>query len=338
MSRFKAKSLGAFKPLTSLAKGIKRASNSSGEGLPPIFIARVSDFKKDRENKDGFAGVNTIYCVPVVEGNLGSKDKGGGSYISAKNINPYFKCVPMPGEQVVIIKGLDGEYYYSSIVNYRGKQDSNVHERFASRLNGYTNLFFGVFGGPRETKVMDLTEGDVMLEGRSGQSIRFTTTSEESFLGKLFKKTKNKPALLISCNNDEEDGVGNEDLNTDDSSIFLLSKSPVGEFKLESNLNDTYTKLNDFDNSQIIIRSDRVIISSREDSILLSGGVGIGLSTSKWKIDFDQLMEEFEKLVSEMVNLAQGTATYGTGVGPTLPATNLSQLNMIKNNLTKMKQ
>ena len=36
-----------------------------------------------------------------------------------------------------------------------------------------------------------------------------------------------------------------------------------------------------------------------------------------------------------MVNLAQGTATYGTGVGPTMPATNLSQFNMIKMRSTK---
>ena len=72
--------------------------------------------------------------------------------------------------------------------------------------------------------------------------------------------------------------------------------------------------------------------------MLLSGGVGVGISTGTWKEDFDLLMAEFENLVNEMVNLAQGTATYGTGVGPTMPATNLSQFNMIKTNLAKMKQ
>ena len=341
MSRFKAKSLGAFNPLTQITRGIKRASQTStatSVDLPPIFLASVSDFEKQREGNDKFKGVNTIKCVPLIESNLGQKDKGSPPELTATNINPYFKCVPMPGEVVVMHKGMNGQYFYSSIVNHRGNQDSNIHEKRASILTGYSNFFFGVFGGPRNTKRMDLTEGDVMLEGRSGQSIRFTTTSEESFLGKLFKKTENKPAIMITCHNDEEEGIGNEVLNTDDSSIYLLSKTPVGEFELESKLNDAYTKLGDFENSQIIIRSDRVVISSREDNILLSGGVGVGISTSTWKVDFDLLMAEFENLVNEMVNLAQGTATYGTGVGPTMPATNLSQFNMIKTNLAKMKQ
>ncbi len=338
MSRFKVKSLGAFNPLSQITRGLKRASISSDNSLPMIFLASVSDFEKQREDNADFTGVNTIKCIPLLESNLGKKDRSGEGELTAANISPYFKCVPMPGEVVVVHKGLKGQFFYSSVVNYRGNQDSNIHEKFASRIVGYSNFFFGIFGAPRKTKRMDLTEGDVMLEGRAGQSIRFTTTSEESFLGKLFKKTENKPAIMIACNNDEEEGIGNEILNTDDSSIYLLSKTPVGDFEIESKLNDVYTKLNDFENSQIIIRSDRIIISSREDSVLLSGGTGVGISTSTWKVDFDLLMAEFENLVNEMVNLAQGTATYQTGVGPTLPATNLAQLNMIKNNLIKMKQ
>ncbi len=308
----------------------------AGGETPAIFPATVSDATTGREI-EGFKGIDSIQVSEIagLEPVLGSKPKS----FNANPLNPYFKCIPMPGEQVMVMKGAGDRYYYSSIINYRGQLGDNIPPKGAAWLPDATDFFFGLFGKPRPTKKMDPTEGDVMLEGRAGQSIRFTSTSEESFLKKLFGgKSENKPVMMITCHNDEEEGLGNEDILTDNNSIYLCSETPLKTLKLESNIDKSYQKVDDYEGNQIVVRSDRLILSSKRDQIILSSADKVGISTKKWKVDIDKLMDVVERLSKELTALTKAQATFSTGVGPTGAATNSVLTAKISQDIKKLKQ
>jgi len=301
-----------------------------------VFIGSVMAASGRRED-DQFYGADVVQVTPV----SGIKAAGQGAPQShvVSPLNPYFRSVPLPGEQVLVIKGEDSKYYYSDVINTRGKIGDNIQVKGASILPDATDFFTGLFAKPRPAKKMDPTEGDVIVEGRAGQTIRLTSTSEESFLGKLFGgKSENKPVIMITCHTDEEEGLGNEDIVGDDNSIYLCSETPLVTLKLESSLDKDYEQVDRYGGNQIIMRSDRLILSSRKDSVLISSGDKVGISTKKWKVDIDKLMDIIEGMSNELKALTSATATFNTGVGPTFPATNASKVVKITSDVAKLKQ
>lgn len=312
------------------------SENKGPKADETVFIASVSAAAGKREKKD-FEGADSIRLSAVDGLNMGTP--GTPKSFTATPLNPYFRSVPLAGEQVLVVKGNNDKYYYSDIINANGKLGDNIPPKEASLTSDATEFFFGLFAKPRPAKRMDPTEGDVIIEGRGGQTIRLSSTSEESFFGKLFGgKSENKPVIMITCHTDEEEGLGNEDIIGDDNSIYLCSETPISTLKLESNLDKDYEKVDRYAGNQIIIRSDRLILSSRKDSILLSSGDKIGISTKKWKVDIDKLMDIIEGMGNELKALTSATATFNTGVGPTFPATNASKVVSLTTDVAKLKQ
>ena len=313
----------------------RKEEKPGGEKLPDVWIGSVGSSSQKR-GIEGFKGIDSIVVNQVI-GLENAQGKPGEIY--AQPLNPYFKCIPMPGEHVLVVRGDKNRWYYSDVVNINGKLGENIDSKRASVLADGSDFFFGLFGKPRETKKMDPTEGDVILEGRAGQTIRFTSTSEESFLGKLFGgKSENKPVMMISCNDDEEEGLGNEDILEDDCSIYLASETPISTLLLESNIDSDYEKVNEYADGQIILRSNRLILSSKKENIILSSADKVGISTKKWKVDVDKLMKAVQDIAKQLSDLTKGTATFTTGVGPTGPATNSGLVNKIVSDIKKLEQ
>ena len=317
-----------FSPTTNEVKD-KKADNT-------VFVASVQAASGKR-NDEGYEGADSIRVAPPDGLEMGSS--GTPSTFTATPLNPYFRSIPLPGEQILVIKGNNDKYYYSDVINANGKLGDNIPPKEASLTSDASEFFFGLFAKPRPAKRMDPTEGDVIIEGRGGQTIRLSSTSEESFFGKLFGgKSENKPVIMITCHTDEEEGLGNEDIIGDDNSIYLCSETPISTLKLESSLDKDYEKVDRYSGNQIIMRSDRLILSSRKDSVLISSGDKVGISTKKWKVDIDKLMEIIEGMGNELKALATATATFNTGVGPTFPATNASKVVGLTTDVTKLKQ
>jgi hypothetical protein len=313
--------------------GRKKEEPAGGDKLPDIWIGSVGSSSQKR-GVEGFKGIDSIVVSQVI-GLENPQGKPGEIY--AQPLNPYFKCIPMPGEHVLVVKGDKGRFFYSDVVNLNGKLGENIDSKRASILADGSDFFFGLFGKPRETKKMDPTEGDVILEGRAGQTIRFTSTSEESFLGKLFGgKSENKPVIMISCNDDEEEGLGNEDIIEDDCSIYLASETPITTLQLESKIHKDYAKVNEYADGQIIMRSNRLVLSSKKENIILASADKLGISTKKWVVDFDELMDVIQNIQKELDQLTKGSATYTTGVGPTGPSSNAGLVAKIGSAIKKL--
>ena len=160
--------------------------------------------------------------------------------------------------------------------------------------------------------------GDTLIEGRFGNSIRFTGASTRTSPYQFEKINEdgeiisnNGQALTIIRNGQKETGDGYtsvlEDVNEDASSIYLAENhiiplsgsSPVGFTFIDSNQEDSRTRLveppADYDTyigGQVVINSDRIVFNSKEDSILLSSAEAIGLSGKQINIDAIDIKEE----------------------------------------------
>ena len=340
MGKYKPNLNKTQSPVSSLSRFFRGGAGGEKEQSPEskgnkkyeVYIASVQQSERKRDSEH-FTGIDEVRVVRV-DGNAGSNKT---TPVNARPLNPYFKVVPMPGEQVLCVT--DGTtHYYSDIINFANRLGENIPPKGASVITDGTEYFFGLFGKPRETKKMDPTEGDVVIEGRAGQTIRLTSTSEESFLGKLFGgKSENKPVMMITCNDDEEEGLGNEDIMEDDCSIYLASETPIATLQLESKVHKDYEKVNEYADGQIILRSNRLVFSSKKDNIIINSANKMCLSTKKWVVDFDELMDVIENIQKELDQLTKGSATYTTGVGPTGPASNAGLVAKIGTFIKKLK-
>lgn len=271
----------------------------------------------------------TIYCK--IMGGLGSKS--GGDIITARALDANIKNIPIIGEIVLITKAPTSysnfifqgyEYYYTKPISIQ----SSVHHNGLPASTGLTpnnnarnpqtrkdsqsglpknssdnqpsgnsiDIFF-----PERLDVFPIQPytGDIILEGRWGQSIRFGSTVDESReypIKPSWKKglgDTGNPILIIS-NGTNPDVNGKkfndfilEDIDTDDSTIWMTSGQYV-KFTPASTTNKSMVnknidlfKTNNYSGNQILCASDRIILNSKKQELIAFAKEGIGLSTEK---------------------------------------------------------
>jgi hypothetical protein len=141
--------------------------------------------------------------------------------------------------------------------------------------------------------------GDVLLEGRHGQSIRFGSTarppanSKPILINNDWSTVGNNgdPITIIrngqpSSSTDEGWIPITEDLNVDLSSIYLTSYQKLDQLKLSSNNFVSYGNKKPelpslYTSPQIILNSDNILIQSKKDNIFLNSKDSISLSSIK---------------------------------------------------------
>lgn len=208
---------------------------------------------------------------------------------------------------------------------------------------------------PEKVDNLQPFEGDDIWEGRLGQSIRFGRTV----------KTVNSPGTGIydqqpswegGSNNDPimilriKDGNGSfkrstdsptyfnsytiEDPSKDDSSIYLTTKQKITKLKVGFTKNKDAMKIPNYSGGpQIILDSDRVVINAKKDKAFLISAVEsvvtgkkVLFQSDKHKVDLDDLMDYINDMCKEMFNWATGQKQFSTSMGPTLTATNMSEV------------
>ena len=138
--------------------------------------------------------------------------------------------------------------------------------------------------------------GDILIEGRHGQSIRMTgvRANQQPLVN---DQNNGKPLTIIRNGQKEselpkevadftEDGYTPqvEDINNDRTSIYLTSDHVIplvpGSEEKGSFLNFGPLDTNLYRGAQAIINSDRVVLNAREESLLLVAKEHISLSLS----------------------------------------------------------
>lgn len=311
-----------------------------------LVPAEVIDVDFSGKNKEK---LYTIVCKLI--GAFGSQ--AASNLVQARAIDANVKNIPIAGEVVMLMKaptaynsyvGTSQEFYYTNPISIQ----SSVHHnglpgatetrtesstKDSQKRNGAQD---GVTTSTRKRLEVKATidpafperfdvypiqpySGDIIFEGRWGQSIRFGSTVDERrsyptkpWWQKGLGETGN-PILVISNGTNPKKKKFNEFIienpDEDDSSIWMTSGQSV-RFRQAS----TYTpsikdkevelyKKNDFGGNQVIIASDRIIFNAKKQEIIAYSKESIGLSSEKViSIDGKELIETESKRINLGLN------------------------------------
>lgn len=214
--------------------------------------------------------------------------------IQAKPINNSIKKIPLIGELILVFKlnsRLDNvlnpeQWFYISTVDLNSEINHNS-------LPGYTangiNSGKEVIGNTIEEKSISLLqpyEGDILVEGRWGNSIRLGSTVKSindiyTINPEIWKgDTVGDPITIISNgrkNKTEKDFV-TESPETCASSIYLTTTQRIPKLKLNNQLRIGESE-SAFAGSQLIGFADRIVLKAKKDIIVLDSKMGIELNS-----------------------------------------------------------
>jgi hypothetical protein len=214
---------------------------------------------------------------------------------NVKPINSNIKQIPIPGESVLIFQSLSHEstleesypqWYYMLPMAMSSNTNSNI-------LPTVGELEFDTKFEESQVSPLQPYRGDFMLEGRYGNSIRFSSTidfkNNYSEPGN-WRGNKNGDPILILSNGrkyKENKDFVTEDINTDQSSLYLTStqKLPLvlGSKTQPNSLTGCITRNGNETNyigSQLVGVSDRVILKARKDLVVIDSPIGIVLNST----------------------------------------------------------
>lgn len=202
------------------------------------------------------------------------------------------KTVPVIGEIVEIVSNPTSKktrltqvttLYYTKVINIWNNPNSNTY------LDVYSNKTLDISRNGEFTEEATINPirsaiGDIQIEGRQGQSIRFTGAkgTANNFIDDT---NKGKPVILISNGQvDTQEGFTtiSEDINEDLSSLYFLSehKIPLEQASdRRKSYNEPPDRANEFKGNQVLLNSGRIFLNAKTDDILLSSKESIGLNT-----------------------------------------------------------
>lgn len=230
-------------------------------------------------NKKEYPLKNELVYIISLPNNLIQSDVNNITYyyFSPINIwnNPHHNAIPDPinGE---LTEAQKRDYEETSKGLTRKVKDNsteiNLGDTFKEKINVKTLLPY---------------EGDIIEEGRWGNSIRFGSTVKNAQIPNPWSSTgeDGDPITIIRNGQREEHNEPwipqVEDINDDKSSIYITStqklpvKSPSTKYK---SFQKPPTSIDQYDKPQEIFISDRVVIIAKKDSILLNSKKSIHLN------------------------------------------------------------
>ena len=244
---------------------------------------------------------------------------------------PYDSTVrtfPLKGEVVEIIGGpkdeeerSDSEYktYYGRVVsgwnavNHNSLPIGDTEERVETDLGEDIE----------ELRINQLypNPGDILIDGRTGNSIRFGGYKGTKSL--IADKTSDtKPYIVI--NNGRENKADTllpvtEDINKDLSSIYIVSDHLVplkqSRTKLTSNVEKT-VNADKYKGNQIILNSGRLVFNSKEEDILITSKESLTITSKDVNIDG----EDYISLDAKKIYLGSNAMIADTQQGTPEPA------------------
>ncbi len=232
---------------------------------------------------------------------------------------------------------------YPAIVDYSKleEEQSNDYEfvngAYVRRIDDDPtgiNLNFTKYANPSQDTFVEKADvhpllpfnGDIIYEGRWGNSLRFGSTiipptNAQSSINNNWSATGSNGDPITILRNGQPSNVTDEgwlpiteNLSTDLSSIYLTSYQKI-PFSIANENFISYTTPPttpaQYLNPQIILNSDRVVINAKNDSVLISGQNSVGLS-SNGSINLESTSEI--NIASKLTRLLEGGFTVYEGV------------------------
>lgn len=274
----------------------------------------------------------------------------------------YITRVPLHGEIVQLHmlpsgnaenKYNDNRFYYTTTLNLHGSRNINQLPWIMNTVAKGSTLdsFISAEGAKvpeqssfaeKSVNVLQPYEGDLIINDRFGSSIRFSSgvdTNSRALDGSLLYNTLppwngpvNEPLMILTAGNNQESNI--ENFQSDASSIILSTSQKLEIDTSQQNVGRNVSSIRNYSEPQIILNSDRIIINSKVDEVIISGKRTVSIATPRWASDMDKFFTMVENIQNELKNLhsqvnalttqvnslSTATAAYGTTEAATYTA------------------
>ncbi len=263
--------------------------------------------------------VGTISFRKVKGGNYGTSGIAKpyfSNFINYPLINELVFIFRLPSSKIQINNSQDAYYYIAPLNIWNNNHHNGIPNIFKNKdlpesqqrdyqqtelgavrrvTDGTTDIDLGnTFEEKSNIKPLRKFEGDVIVEGRLGNSIRLGSTVLKD--GKSINVWSENgingdPILLLRNGQGSKGSVGylptEENINTDLSSIYLTStqKIPIQAASIKtrkylSYKDNTPTPPDKYSKNQVVINAGRLVFNAAEDHLLLSSYNSINLSSN----------------------------------------------------------
>jgi len=204
---------------------------------------------------------------------------------------PHLQYIPVIGELVYLIDlpspvsqgnkkktNTPIQKYYITINLWNNVQENSIP------ASDTANLGITFKSNPNIRKLLPF-EGDTIIQGRQGNSFRFSTTAKVKSTNEwssIGDETDPITLLVNGLNFDPNSKYYVEQINKDASSIYLTTNQKI---PLQTNRTGTLNPLTkpvnvpDYFNPQVIITSDRVTLNSKKDEVMIFANTNVEINT-----------------------------------------------------------
>jgi len=213
--------------------------------------------------------------------------------ITLKNLKPAnnnIKQIPIKGEQVLVFRGYEQnssyynktpQWYYLTVLSVQTAVNNNILP---------INTIDTTFQPDSEYVSSNVSSlqpyaGDILIEGRWGNSIRLGSTSKPdnkySTNPLWVGDTQTDPIIILSNDVKHRDQTKFriENVKTDSSALYLTTNQRITNLVLSNSLSVFQPGESAFSKSQFIGIADRIILKANTDVVILDSPIGIVLNT-----------------------------------------------------------
>lgn len=309
-------------------------NNMLGENFQ-FYIGEVINYV-DTFKEDSLVQ-NTGYQIEVYI----IKDGNKLSLTNVKPANNNIKQIPIKGEQVLVFRGYDQnssffnktpQWYYLSTISVQTSINNNILP---------VNTIQSTFVKDDEYTPVNISPlqpyaGDLLMEGRWGNSIRLGSTSKfNSNYSKAPSWTgdsETDPIIIISnTKSTDKNKFKVENINTDTSALYLTTSQKLSNLVLSNSLSCFQPGESSYSKSQFIGVADRIILKANKDIVVLDSPIGIVLNTDgEVRIGNDEADESLVhgnvlvQTLQYIINQLQSPIIAGSSLGGFIDHTNTS--------------
>ena len=159
--------------------------------------------------------------------------------------------------------------------------------------------------------------GDVIVEGRFGQTIRlgYTPSNAQTTQSPSWTGDSTSP-ISIFRNTQNTSGWNKfviEDVNEDDTSLYMTSKQKISLSQAHP-FSLGVKPANLHGDPQFLVNSDRVLLNAKKDRVILAGTADVNISTPAWKAAMDNMFTQIDEIKNELDSLNSAVNSFANAL------------------------
>jgi len=251
-----------------------------------LFRASTSQNKKDEGLTLALPKDKTSVSLPTINETVAITNSPGGGYLYERTIGSALPNVNTSIDEINASQKKEKSAKSNTASNYSNVQSTGI-SRTENSSDSVDVSSLGEYFKPDGTiHKLKLYEGDYLIESRFGQSIRFSGYNNPDNIFSpniIIRNGENGESLTKDIGTSTE-----ESINDDGNIIFLGSGERILEYKLptENEYPSFFNYPSELKGNQILLNSDRVIVSAKAAEMIFSAKKDIGFITdAQFSID-----------------------------------------------------